>query len=172
MIKKIKTPRILKVNYTDGLTVSVIFNNGASRKINFKKVLIPSIIGKDSPANKLLNPDEFKQFTLENYTLSWANASSKMEGFDGEELTLPFEIGADTLYELSEPDNFQTIDIGSLVREGRIAARLTQQELANMCGTTRNYISKIENSNSDLELSTLQKIVEVGFGKRLAIGFQ
>lgn len=105
MIKKIKTPRILKVNYTDGLTVSVIFNNGASRKINFKKVLIPSIIGKDSPANKLLNPDEFKQFTLENYTLSWANAASTMEGFDGETLTLPFEIGADTLYELSEPDN-------------------------------------------------------------------
>ena len=36
----------------------------------------------------------------------------------------------------------------------------------------KSYISKIENSNSDLELSTLQKIVEVGFGKRLVIGFQ
>jgi DNA-binding XRE family transcriptional regulator len=170
MIKKIKTPRILKVNGVDGLTVSVVFNNGESRNIDFNKVLIPSIIGENSPAFKLLDADEFKQFKLENYTLSWANASTKMAGFDGEELDLPFEIGAHRLYELSEPDaSFLTIQIGVLIKNARIEAQLTQQELAEMCGTTRTYISKIENSNADLEVSTLRKIVEVGFGKRLEI---
>ena len=38
-----------------------------------------------------------------------------------------------------------------------------------MSGTTRNYISRIENDRSDIELDTLKKIIETGLGKQLEI---
>ena len=46
---------------------------------------------------------------------------------------------------------------------------MSQQELALVSGTSRTYISRIENDRSDIELSTLQKIIEIGFGKRMEI---
>ena len=46
---------------------------------------------------------------------------------------------------------------------------LTQQELAIKSGTTRNYISRIENDRSDIEIATLRKIVETGLGQQLDV---
>ena len=51
----------------------------------------------------------------------------------------------------------------------RESAGITQQELASKCGTTRNYISRIENNKSDIELRTLRKIIEIGLGKKLEL---
>ena len=39
MRRNIKIPRILKINWIKGLSISVVFNNGESRIIDFKKVL-------------------------------------------------------------------------------------------------------------------------------------
>ena len=46
---------------------------------------------------------------------------------------------------------------------------MTQEELAVKVGTTKSYISKIENNLKEARLSTLQKIVEVGFGGHLEL---
>jgi transcriptional regulator with XRE-family HTH domain len=59
--------------------------------------------------------------------------------------------------------------IGKLIRENRMKSGLTQQELAIKSGTTRNYISRIENDRSDIELATLRRIIETGLGKNLEI---
>ena len=61
------------------------------------------------------------------------------------------------------------IKIGRLVREARLKAGMTQQELALISGTSRSYISRIENDRSDIELATLSKIIETGLGRRLEI---
>ncbi len=52
--------------------------------------------------------------------------------------------------------------IGKLVREARIKSGMTQQELAVISGTSRTYISRLENDRSDIELDTLRKIIETG----------
>lgn len=44
---------------------------------------------------------------------------------------------------------------------------MTQEQLAEKCGTNRSYISRIENNASDIRLSTLMKIIQQGFGKHL-----
>jgi predicted transcriptional regulator len=44
---------------------------------------------------------------------------------------------------------------------------MTQEQLAMRSGTTRFYISRIENDKTDLEMSTFRKIVEAGLGKKL-----
>jgi len=39
---------------------------------------------------------------------------------------------------------------------------LTQEELADKVGTTKNYISRIENNASDIRLSTRMRIIKDG----------
>ena len=55
--------------------------------------------------------------------------------------------------------------IGEILREARKEARLTQEELAQKTGTRKSFISRIENGHSDIQLSTLYRLVELGFGK-------
>ena len=59
--------------------------------------------------------------------------------------------------------------IGEILREARKEARMTQEELANKTGTKKSFISRIENGHSDIQLSTLYRLVEIGFGKRVNI---
>jgi len=56
-----------------------------------------------------------------------------------------------------------------LVHEARIAKVLTQTQLADKCGTTKAYISKVENDVKDVRVSTLRKIIEEGLGGQLQL---
>ena len=51
-----------------------------------------------------------------------------------------------------------------MVKEARLHADLTQDELAEKSGTKKSYISRIENGRSDIMLTTLFKIIESGLG--------
>ena len=57
--------------------------------------------------------------------------------------------------------------IGEIIRDARKRAHMTQEELAKITGTKKSFISRIENGHSDIQLSTLYRLVEVGFGKKL-----
>lgn len=57
--------------------------------------------------------------------------------------------------------------IGEILREARKEAHMTQEELAKKTGTRKSFISRIENGHSDIQLSTLYRIVEIGLGKRI-----
>jgi len=46
---------------------------------------------------------------------------------------------------------------------------LTQEQLAKKCGTTKTYISRIENNASDIRLSTLMRIISEGLGGHLRV---
>jgi len=66
-------------------------------------------------------------------------------------------------------DNFK---LGALIHEARLEKGLTQEELANKVGTTKSYISKIENNIKEVRFSTLQKIVEIGLGGQLQLSIR
>lgn len=57
---------------------------------------------------------------------------------------------------------YENFKIGALLQEARIRKGMTQEELAKKSGTTKSYISKIENNVKEVRLSTLQKIVQIG----------
>ena len=59
-------------------------------------------------------------------------------------------------------EGFENFRIGVLIYEARKKKNLTQQQLAERSGTTKNYISRIENDASDIRLSTLMRIVHKG----------
>lgn len=67
---------------------------------------------------------------------------------------------------------YETFKIGALIHEARLEKGLTQDELAEKCGTTKSYISKIENNIKEVRISTLQKIVELGFGGHLQLSIK
>tara|TARA_Y100001972_G_scaffold126444_1_gene180192 strand:+ start:239 stop:532 length:294 start_codon:yes stop_codon:yes gene_type:complete len=57
--------------------------------------------------------------------------------------------------------------IGEIIREARKEAHITQEQLAERTGTKKSFISRIENGRSDIQLSTLYKLLEVGLGKKV-----
>jgi ribosome-binding protein aMBF1 (putative translation factor) len=62
---------------------------------------------------------------------------------------------------------FETFKLGAMIHDARLEKGLTQEQLAEKCGTNKAYISKVENDIKDVRISTLQKIVEVGLGGQL-----
>jgi DNA-binding XRE family transcriptional regulator len=169
MRKTVKIPRILKIEKVEGLKVYVMFNNGETRLLDFNKILSEWEVTENEIEYKLYNESEFKKVKLNNQTLSWDNLSTKLIGENGKEIEYPYEIGPDVLYNLSSVSDLVTDSYGAIIRKERIRAGLTQDELAHRAGTTRFYISRFENNKSDIELSTLRRIVESGLGKRLKL---
>jgi DNA-binding XRE family transcriptional regulator len=64
---------------------------------------------------------------------------------------------------------YEMFKAGVLIQQTRQQLGMTQEELAIKVGTTKSYISKIENDLKEARISTLQKIVELGFGARLEV---
>ena len=67
---------------------------------------------------------------------------------------------------------FEAFKLGVILQEMRKKKGMTQEELAVKCGTTKNYISRIENDASDIRLSTLMRIVSLGFGAHLKLSLE
>ena len=67
---------------------------------------------------------------------------------------------------------YENFKIGALIHEARLEKGLTQEELAEKVGTTKSYISKIENNIKEARISTLQKIIELGLGGHLELSIK
>ncbi|MVN22874.1 helix-turn-helix domain-containing protein [Mucilaginibacter arboris] len=67
---------------------------------------------------------------------------------------------------------YENFKIGVLLLEARLEKGLTQEELAAKVGTTKSYISKIENNVKEVRISTLQKIVEIGLGGQVQLSIK
>ncbi len=79
----------------------------------------------------------------------------KRNGKIGSEKRTEFEIKA------------KAFAIGEILRDARKEAHMTQEQLAQKTGTRKSFISRIENGHSDIQLSTLYRLVEIGFGKKV-----
>ncbi|KAA0989044.1 helix-turn-helix transcriptional regulator [Dyadobacter aurulentus] len=59
--------------------------------------------------------------------------------------------------------------IGLLLKKAREEKNLTQSQLANIIDKKREFISRVENDGSNLNLKTLYEIVEKGLGGKVRI---
>ena len=62
---------------------------------------------------------------------------------------------------------FEAFKLGAMLQDLRKEYGMTQTQLAEKCGTTKTYISRIENDASDIRLSTIMRIFREGFGRHL-----
>lgn len=171
-MRKIKgIPKIIKITKIADFKVYCIYHNGEDRIIDFHKIFAAWDFEK-MPFKKALKDETFFQtVTLSNNTLSWPTLLKTIVLKDGSRFEVPFELDPLFLYQQSQPNEAASEhkQIGKLLKEARKAQGLTQEELAKKCGTSKNYISRIENAQSDIELTTLFKIIEVGLGKKLEL---
>ena len=57
--------------------------------------------------------------------------------------------------------------IAEMLKEERLNAQMTQAQLAEKAGMKKSFISRIENGHTDIQLSTLFRLIELGFGKTI-----
>lgn len=96
----------------------------------------------------------------ENKLVSWDDHLDNKYGKPGTPSRVKYEEG------------FESFKVGILIQEARKKQNLTQEELAVKCGTTKNYISRIENNASDIRLSTLMRIIREGLGGHLKMSLE
>lgn len=167
MRKKTDLPRILKIFRIEGFKVVCKFNTGEYRMIDFERLFKEWDVQEGDIEYPLLNLEEFQKLEVnDSQTLSWPNIKVKFPSFDKPDVIIEaaYDISPDTLFEASTPYKVESVTAGDIVRELRKKLKMTQEELAVKSGTTKPYISKIENNKSGIEFSTFEKIIEDGFG--------
>lgn len=166
MMRTIK--RIIKIHEIIGYKIYCLFNNGESRVIDFEKVFEGwKVRPGDLEYPLTVSQAAFAQVELVDGAFTWKNLALASVDEQGEDVAYPYDIDPIVSYELSEEDPKRTLEIGMMIKQARKEMGLTQEELARKSGTTKHYISKVENDKSGIELSTLLRIVEGGLGKRL-----
>ncbi|MBQ4286056.1 MAG: helix-turn-helix transcriptional regulator [Bacteroidales bacterium] len=61
-----------------------------------------------------------------------------------------------------------TFIIGEQLKNERLKAGLTQEQLANKIGTKKSFISRVEKGHADIQLSTLVKLFQ-GLGRQVRV---
>ena len=69
-------------------------------------------------------------------------------------------------------EGYTEFKLGALLQNARLKKGLTQEQLAEKCGTNKAYISKIENDIKDVRISTLKKIIEIGLDGNLELSIK
>jgi len=73
-------------------------------------------------------------------------------------------------------DRFETeyegFRLGVLIQQARHDKGLTQEEVAELSGTNKSYISKLEKDLKDVRFSTLQRIIKEGLGGHLEVSIK
>ena len=106
--------------------------------------------------NKIKKAMETKNKKMKTF----AEHLNKRYGKTGTEKRTDFEIKA------------KSFAIGELIKEERKLAHLTQEQLADKIGAKKSFISRIENGHSDIQLSTLYRLIEFGLGRKINFTIQ
>ena len=163
-------PRITKILKIEPFKIQLLWNNSEVREIDFTILFLKWQQDGNTDLLHLKDFDAFKQVRLsEHKTLEWINLSVDVS-FKGQIQAYPLELDPDVLFENSTLiRQVERISIGSLLRKARLDAGLSQEEVASNSGTTRHYISRIENEQSEIQFDTFQKIIELGLGRRVKL---
>ena len=165
-----KLPRIAKILSVEPFTITTVWTTGEVRTNDFSKSFER---WKKNGNNHLLGLTPWEVFkgvsVGDSRTLEWKNYPTTFT-FGGKTQTAPTDLDPDVLYQESTfVRKIEAIPVGNMLKVAREKAGLSQTDVAINAGTTRNYISRIENGKSDIQLETLHKIVELGLGKELLL---
>jgi HTH-type transcriptional regulator / antitoxin HipB len=111
----------------------------------------------DNPAKQT---KAYKKLTMKKTNKNLTSFADHLDSEYGER-------GTDTREKYEE--GFEAFKLGVMLQELRKEHGMTQDQLAQKCGTTKTYISRIENDASDIRLSTLMRIIREGFGRHLSL---
>lgn len=163
-------PRIVRVIAVEPFAITVLWTTTEIRRIDFTRLFDQWKHDNDARLYPLFDYEVFSQVTVSPArTLHWPAIPIRIE-LAKRVIEGPLDLDPDELYRQSElVQKTEKLTIGRQLRQAREAAGLSQTEVALKSGTSRNYISRIENDKSDIQLETLNKIVQLGIGKQVHI---
>jgi ribosome-binding protein aMBF1 (putative translation factor) len=68
-------------------------------------------------------------------------------------------------------ERFETFRLGIMLKQARIEAGLTQEQIARRLKTTKSVVSRMENHATDIRLSTLEKFAEA-VGRKIHVALR
>ncbi|MBN2103815.1 helix-turn-helix transcriptional regulator [bacterium] len=74
----------------------------------------------------------------------------------------------DPIFAENYEEGYSNFKIGVILKEARVQAGITQEEIAEKMNTKKSAISRIENHSEDIRLSTLEKYAHA-LGLRLSV---
>ena len=173
MKQKPEIVRIKEIYKTEDFKVFCHFTNDEFRFVDFEQLFKQWKIKEGDIEYLLLNKSEFKKVKLVNGTLSWNNLTVSLLDENGKESNYPYELDPIVLYQNSQIDTDKIFDnFGMLLKNERLKSGMTQKQLAKKSGISEEYISKLENEKSNIELLIIRDILQNGFGKRLIINVE
>lgn len=163
-------PKVVRIIGIEPFKITLLWSTSEIRMSDFAPLMEQWEAEGDTQMATLQDWETFRHVTIsENRTLCWPNVPVSFT-FKGETRSNPLELDALELYRRSALiRKTEAVNVGAMLREAREAAGLSQADVALKSGTTRNYISRIENDRSDIQLETLQKIVELGIGGEIVV---
>ena len=161
-------PRIAKILTIEPFKITALWTTSEIRQNDFEPLFDQWKQENDARLFPLFQYDTFKQVTISpNRTLQWPNIPTRID-LGRRTIEGLLDLDPDELYRQSTlVRKTERLEVGSILRKARQDAGLSQIELATKSGTSRNYISRIENGKSDIQLETLNKIVQLGIGKQI-----
>lgn len=165
--------RIKKLYKIEDFKVFCHFSNGEYKFIDFKKLFKKWNIKKNDIEYPLLDKKKFQKVSLINGALSWTNTKVVLLDQNNEEKEYPYQIDPITVYQNSQFDQEKLVEnLGILLKNERVKSGLSKKELAKKSGISEEYISKLENNKSNIELLIIRDIIKNGFGKNLKISIE
>ena len=170
MLSTQSLPRIVKILSIEPFKLTALWTTAEVRQIDFGPLFDEWKQQNDSRLFPLFDFDTFKQVTVSpTRTLHWLNVPLKVK-LARRTLEGPLDLDPDELYRHSVlVRRTERLAVGSILKKARQDAGLSQLDVATKSGTSRNYISRIENGKSDIQLETLNKIVQLGIGKQVRV---
>jgi len=167
-----KNNKILKITNIQFPEISFISNNGEFRKIDIKQLFrkLNFKLG-DFGYEVIESETTFKKAEIIDNAIGWKEVSQTLN-FDNNSLELFFHLDPIVTIENSiiDIDRTKIINYGKSIKEFRkYVLKLSQEELGEKIGSDKQYISKVENYKTDIELKTLRKIYEVGLDRNMFI---
>lgn len=163
-------PKIVRIIQVEPFKITTLWNTSEIRVLDFAPLFEAWEAEGDAKMAVLRDWEIFKQVAIsEDRTLFWPNVPVSFT-FKNTTCWAPLELDPLVLYDQSTlVKKMEGTNIGAKLRRAREEAGLSQADVALKSGTTRNYISRIENDKSDIQMITLQKIVELGIGGEIEI---
>lgn len=163
-------PRITRILSIEPFKITALWTTAEIRQNDFELLFDQWKHENDSRLFPLFQYDTFKRVAVSpTHTLHWPTVSIEVK-LPNRTIAGPLDLDPDELYRHSVlVRKAERLAIGRILRNARLAAGLSQIELATKSGTSRNYISRIENGKSDIQLETLNKIVQLGIGKQIRV---
>ena len=158
---------ILEINHVELFRVTCLWNTGELRVNDFTAYLH----GRNERLHGLADETAFKNMKVVDGALQWPQIMV-LGLHKGEFVNQPLTMDPEVLYDESTQTGFSLKTVLSFeLRQARLQAGLSQLELAERSGTTKEYISRLESGKRDFQVSTFDRILQQGLGKHLEVNF-